>query len=186
MASRGTRRQNVGVRIRGPETREYTAGMSDGPSPRMTSHRPYLLRALYAWIADNDMTPHLLVDATRPGVQVPAFAVNDGKVVLNVAARAVSGLEMGDEFIAFTARFGGVSQSVWVPVSAVLAIYARETGHGMALPEDIGGMAADSSPSASDRSGDHADEHSGGDDDGDGNGDRTPPPRRGNHLRVVK
>jgi stringent starvation protein B len=148
--------------------------MSDGPSPSMTSHRPYLLRALYAWIADNDMTPHLLVDAMRPGVQVPQSAVNDGKVVLNVAARAVSGLEMGNEAIAFTARFGGVSHPVWVPVTAVLAIYARETGQGMALPDEIGGATAH--PSAL------VDDHV-GDDDG---GDRTPPPKRGSHLRVVK
>ena len=65
--------------------------MTDGPAQGMTSRRPYLLRAMYEWIADNGMTPHLLVDASRPGVRVPAFAVNDGKVVLNVAARAVAG-----------------------------------------------------------------------------------------------
>lgn len=151
--------------------------MSDGPTPRMTSHRPYLLRALHAWIADNDMTPHLLVDATRPSVQVPAFAVNDGKVVLNVAARAVSGLDMGNEAIVFTARFGGVSHTVWVPVAAVLAIYARETGQGMALPDEIGSGTAD--PSAL------VDNPPGGDDD-DGGDDHTPAPKRGNHLRVVK
>ena len=149
--------------------------MTDGASSRMTSHRPYLLRALYAWIADNDMTPHLLVDASRPGVQVPAFAVNDGKVVLNVAARAVSALEMGNEAIVFTARFGGVSHSVWVPVMAVIAIYARETGQGMALPEELSGATAQPSELV----GDH-----GGDDDG--GDDHTPPPKRGGHLRVVK
>lgn len=141
----------------------------------MTSHRPYLLRALYAWIADNDMTPHLLVDASRPGVQVPAFAINDGKVVLNVAARAVSGLEMGNEAIAFTARFGGVSHAVWVPVTAVVAIYARETGQGMALPDEIGGATADGVAQAVEQ----------GDDDGGGD-DHAPPPKRGSHLRVVK
>jgi stringent starvation protein B len=162
-------------RIRSLNTREYTARMSDAPSPRMTSHRPYLLRALYAWIADNDMTPHLLVDATRPGVQVPAFAVNDGKVVLNVAARAVSALELGNDTIAFTARFGGVSQPVRVPVTAVLAIYARETGQGMALPEDIGGAGADQSGIVGDDVGDD-----------DGGDDQTPPPKRGGHLRIVK
>ena len=149
--------------------------MTDGASSRMTSHRPYLLRALYAWIADNDMTPHLLVDASRPGVQVPAFAVNEGKVVLNVAALAVSALEMGNEAIVFTARFGGVSHSVWVPVTAVIAIYARETGQGMALPEELGGAAAGSSELVGD--------HSGDDDGGD---DHTLPPKRGGHLRVVK
>lgn len=102
----------------------------------MTSHRPYLLRALHQWITDNDMTPHLLVDATLPGVQVPAQAVDQGRVVLNIAARAVAGLQIGDEGVSFTARFGGVSQAVWVPATAVLAIYARETGQGMALPAE--------------------------------------------------
>ncbi len=150
--------------------------MTDGSTPRMTSHRPYLLRALYAWIADNRMTPHLLVDATRPGVQVPPSAVQDGRVVLNVAERAVVGLDMGNELIAFTARFGGVSQPVRVPVSAVLAIYARENGQGMGLPEEIGGP------------GDEPEMLDPGDDEdgGDGGDDRAPPPKRGGHLRIVK
>jgi stringent starvation protein B len=152
--------------------------MTEGPPTRMTSHRPYLLRALYAWIADNGMTPHLLVDARRPGVRVPAFAVNDGKVVLNVAERAVVSLEMGDEAISFTARFGGVSHPVWVPVSAVLAIYARETGQGMGLPDEIGGP-ADEVPDV-----DGA--HDADDDGGDDGDDRAPPPKRGGHLRIVK
>lgn len=150
----------------------------------MTSHRPYLLRALYAWIADNDMTPHLLVDAGRPGVQVPAFAVNDGKVVLNIAQRAVVALDMGNDSISFSARFGGVSHPVRVPVSAVLAIYARETGQGMALPEDLPGAEVDGPDAMSLGSGPTGMEgHAEPDDGGD---DRTPtPPKRG-HLRIVK
>lgn len=107
-------------------------------TPRMTSHRPYLLRALAEWIADNDMTPHLLVDATQSGVQVPASAVKEGKVVLNIAQRAVSHLVIDNDGVSFSARFGGVSYPVSVPMSAVLAIYSRETGQGMALPEDAG------------------------------------------------
>ncbi|MFT3762118.1 MAG: ClpXP protease specificity-enhancing factor [Pseudoxanthomonas sp.] len=105
--------------------------------PRMTSHRPYLLRALAEWIADNGMTPHLLVDATQPGVQVPASAVKEGKVVLNIAQRAVAHLVIGNDEVSFSARFGGVSYPVRVPIPAVLAIYSRETGQGMALPEDV-------------------------------------------------
>jgi stringent starvation protein B len=140
-------------------------------SPQMSSHRPYLLRALYEWISDNDMTPHLLVDAGQPGVQVPPHTIKDGKVVLNIAARAVATLELGNEAVRFTARFGGVSHPVSVPVSAVLAIYARETGQGMALPEDSG--AAD-----------------GGDEPptppSDPGGDEPAPPKRGGHLRIVK
>jgi stringent starvation protein B len=107
-------------------------------SLRMTSHRPYLLRALAEWIADNGMTPHLLVDATQAGVQVPASAVKEGKVVLNIAERAVVRLQIDNEAVSFTARFGGVSYPVMVPIPSVLAIYARETGQGMALPEEIG------------------------------------------------
>ncbi len=159
--------------------------MTDGPAPGMTSRRPYLLRAMYEWIADNGMTPHLLVDASRPGVRVPAFAVNDGKVVLNVADRAVAALEMGNEEISFTARFGGVSHQVRVPIGAVLLIYARETSQGMALPDEALGSPAAAAEVEEDLDGD-AD---GGDDGGDGGGDggeRTPPPKRGGHLRVVK
>ena len=106
-------------------------------SPAMTSHRPYLLRALYEWIADNGMTPHILVDARLPGVRVPAHAVKDGRIVLNIADRAVAKLDMDNDSVRFSARFGGVSQSVIVPIAAVLAIYARETGQGMAFePSD--------------------------------------------------
>lgn len=105
-------------------------------STRMTSHRPYLLRALAEWIADNDMTPHILVDATQAGVQVPASAVKEGRVVLNIAQRAVAHLVVDNEEVAFSARFGGVSYPVRVPITAVIAIYSRETGQGMVLPED--------------------------------------------------
>src|SRR3546814_6952778 len=76
----------------------------------MTSHRPYLLRALYEWVSDNGLTPHLLVDATQPGVRVPAHTINEGKVVLNIAARAVAHLSMDNDAVAFTARLAGVSQ----------------------------------------------------------------------------
>lgn len=132
----------------------------------MTSNRPYLLRALYQWIGDNSMTPHLLVDATREGVQVPASTVKEGRVVLNIAARAVANLDLGNRDVRFKARFGGVSQSVVVPMAAILAIYAQETGQGMMLPEDGGTMPADEADSSPEPP-----------DDG---------PKRGGHLRVVK
>jgi stringent starvation protein B len=151
--------------------------MSDA-THAMTSHRPYLLRALYEWIADNGMTPHVLVDATQPGVRVPTHAVKDGRVVLNIADRAVAKLEMDNDSVRFTARFGGVSHPVVVPIPAVLAIYARETGQGMALPEDIaaGGEATEAGvDTEAEALG--APEHP--DDD-------PTPPRRGGHLRVVK
>lgn len=140
-------------------------------APRMTSYRPYLLRALTEWINDNGMTPHILVDAAMPGVQVPPGTAREGKVVLNIAERAVVGLHMDNEWIGFTARFGGVSQPVNVPVGAVLAVYARETGQGMVLPEESG-LPPDSP------------------DDHDGPPADTPPepPPAGKrpHLRVVK
>lgn len=118
--------------------------MSD-KNPTMNSNRPYLLRALYEWINDNEMTAHLLVDATREGVQVPRSAVKDGRVVLNIAPRAVAHLDLNNREVRFNARFGGVSQLVLVPMTAVLAIYALETGQGMMLPDD-GMMMHEESP----------------------------------------
>ena len=153
----------------------------------MTSHRPYLLRALYEWIADNGLTPHLLVDAARPGVQVPRHAVKDGRIVLNVAQRAVAGLEMTNDTIRFSARFGGVSHAVSVPVSAVLAIYARENGQGMALPPESD--EADAEAALPMHEGDEASPalELVQDSEGDSRPDDEPPtpPRRG-HLRIVK
>lgn len=143
--------------------------MSDASTPRMTSHRPYLLRALWEWIVDNGMTPHLLVDAGKPGVRVPPHTIKDGKVVLNIADRAVAKLELGNDAVTFTARFGGVSHPVTVPMPAVLAIYARETGQGMALPEDAGQSGPDDEPPPQP----------------DTPPDDTAVPKRG-HLRVVK
>jgi stringent starvation protein B len=102
----------------------------------MTSNRPYLLRAVHEWICDNGLTPHIVVDAAQPGVQVPPQAISEGRVVLNLAPRAVAHLEIGNDAITFMARFGGVSQSVNVPVAAVQAIYARENGQGMLLAAD--------------------------------------------------
>lgn len=150
--------------------------MSDSTSGdatlRMSSHRPYLLRALYEWIADNGMTPHLLVDATQSGVQVPRHTVKDGRVVLNIAGRAVAKLDLGMDAVRFTARFGGVSHSVHVPVAAVLAIYARETGQGMALPEDVAESGPEDEPPSPMPP--------------DAPGDDPASSRRGAHLRVVK
>ncbi len=97
----------------------------------MTSSRPYLLRAIYEWIVDNGCTPHVMVNATLPGVQVPVGYVKDGQIVLNVAPSAVNGLVMDAHAMAFSARFGGMSQELYVPVSAIAGIYARENGRGM-------------------------------------------------------
>lgn len=130
----------------------------------MTSQRPYLLRAMWEWIADNGMTAHLLVDATYPGVRVPRHTVKEGKVVLNIADRAVAKLQMGNEDIAFSARFSGVTHAIIVPMGAVLAIYTRETGQGMAMPpeaeyalDDVDASDSLSAVTEADDNGDEAD-----------------------------
>lgn len=105
------------------------------PTLVMTSNRSYLIRALHEWILDNGMTPQLLVDAHREGVRVPPGHVQDGKIVLNVAPRAVQGLTMNNDAISFRARFSGVPEQVSLPPDAVLAIYARENGQGMAFAD---------------------------------------------------
>jgi stringent starvation protein B len=110
----------------------------------MNSSRPYLVRALYEWIVDNDCTPHLLVNVDYPGVRVPPGFASDGQIVLNVAPSAVRHLHMDNEVITFEGRFGGVAHSLNVPSAAVMAIYARENGQGMVFeieptPPDDGG-----------------------------------------------
>ncbi len=102
----------------------------------MKSRRPYLLRAMHEWISDSQCTPHLVVDAGAPGVEVPRQYVQDGKIVLNVSWSATAQLQLGNEELSFSGRFGGASMQVRVPIGAVLAIYARETGQGMIFAEE--------------------------------------------------
>jgi stringent starvation protein B len=102
----------------------------------MTSNRPYLLRALNEWILDNQLTPYLLVDAEADGVIVPDQYTDNGKVVLNISPAAVKGINISNESIRFSARFGGVSYPINIPVDTVLAIYAKENGMGMIFPEE--------------------------------------------------
>ncbi len=97
----------------------------------MNSSRPYLLRALYEWIVDNQCTPHLLVNSDYPQVRVPPGFASDGQIVLNVSPSAVRYLEMDNQAVSFEGRFGGVAHRLYVPCAAVLAIYARENGQGM-------------------------------------------------------
>ncbi len=104
----------------------------------MTSTRPYLIRALYDWITDNDFTPHLLVDAEQEGVEVPVEHVHEGRIVLNVNPSAVQALELGNDWVQFNARFSGQARNVRLPVGAVMAIYARENGQGMAFGNEPG------------------------------------------------
>jgi stringent starvation protein B len=118
--------------------------MSDAPP--LKSQRPYLLRAMHEWIVDNAQTPHVIVDATQPGVAVPISFVQEGKIVLNLSMEAANGLALGNERVEFQGRFGGVVHEVCVPVGAILCIYARETGQGMVFGEPEPPPAADPSP----------------------------------------
>jgi stringent starvation protein B len=106
----------------------------------MTSNRPYLLRALYEWISENRMTPHILVDAAIDGVDVPEQAVQKGKVILNIDRAAVHDLDMANEWLSFNARFSGRRYEVKVPLEAVLAIYAKENGQGMMFAQEEGNL----------------------------------------------
>ncbi len=102
----------------------------------MKMRRPYLLRAMHEWIVDSDCTPHIVVDATVPGVEVPRQYVQDGKIVLNVSLSAASGLVLGSDELSFMGRFAGSAVAVRVPIEAVLGVYARETGQGMIFPDE--------------------------------------------------
>ncbi|QKZ06685.1 MULTISPECIES: ClpXP protease specificity-enhancing factor [Pseudomonas] len=97
----------------------------------MNSSRPYLVRALYEWIVDNDCTPHMLVNSEYRSVQVPKGFASDGQIVLNVSPKAVRHLHMDNEAVSFEGRFGGVAHTLYVPIGAILGVYARENGQGM-------------------------------------------------------
>jgi len=99
------------------------------------SRRPYLLRAMHEWISDSNQTPHIVVDASIEGVEVPRQYVQGGKIILNVSSNATSMLSLGNEVVRFRARFGAATYDVSVPIVAVLGVYARETGQGMIFSE---------------------------------------------------
>lgn len=127
----------------------------------MTSSKPYLLRALYEWILDNDLTPHVIVDVNSAEVDVPEQAIQDGRLVLNISPSATRNLELENGSVSFQARFSGSSRNIWLPMKAILAIYARENGQGM--------MFAD-----------------GGDDDPEPDQPDSPDRPSGPRLRVIK
>jgi stringent starvation protein B len=102
----------------------------------MTSNRPYIMRALYEWILDNECTPYVLVNAGETGVEVPQQYVKDGQIVLNISPAAVLDLVIDKDAMHFNGRFGGVPVEVYVPMSGVLGIYARENGQGMVFEGD--------------------------------------------------
>ena len=137
----------------------------------MTSNQPYLVKAIYQWILDNEKTPHILVSTDVPSVEVPTQSVKDDQIVLNIAPHAVSNLVMDNEAVSFSARFSGVAQSLYIPVKAIRAIYASENGQGMVFPE----LEEATLPSNSDET-DNTD-----DSNPDSPPDKTPP-----FLKVIK
>lgn len=139
-----------------------------------TSRRPYLIRALYDWVLDNDLTPHLLVAADAPGVDVPRrFVTDEGRITINVSPSAVRGLTLGNDWITFSARFSGRSHDISIPPGSVLALYARENGEGMLFGEvEIPPQPEPEGSDSADRT-EHADPAT---------GSKQRPP----HLRVIK
>jgi stringent starvation protein B len=127
----------------------------------MTSLKPYLIRSIYEWLIDNNLTPHLLVDAENSNASLPQEFIEDGKIVLNIRPEAIQGLSLGNEEIQFNARFSGKPMHIATPIAAVIAIYAKENGKGMIFDHE----------------------------DNEGDGDATPPdktPPTKPNLRIVK
>jgi len=108
--------------------------MDDATPSSMSSNKPYLVKAFYEWISDNDLTPYIMVDVNVYGVLVPMSYVADGQIVLNIAGSAIGTIALGDKAIEFSARFGGKLEHITVPYGAIGAIYAKENGAGTSLP----------------------------------------------------
>ena len=102
----------------------------------MTPIKPYLIRSIYEWVLDNDLTPHMLVDSETEGTVLPRNYVEDGKIVLNIRPEAIHGLTLGNETVEFNARFSGKPMHIIVPIKAILAIYAKENGKGMIFDQE--------------------------------------------------
>lgn len=105
----------------------------------MTSSKPYLIRGLYQWLLDNQVTPYILADASSEDIMIPSGVATDGKVVLNLSPSAIDSLEMTNDYLSFSARFNGVAQEIYCPIASILAIYAQENGEGMMFPADTEG-----------------------------------------------
>ena len=117
----------------------------------MSPSRPYRMRAVYDWIVDNDCTPDVLVDAAPEDVMVPRQFVKDGQIVLNISPSAVVDLNISNEAVFFNGRVGGVATDIYVPISAVIGIYARENGQGMVFEPEEGPEPPDDSPPEPDK-----------------------------------
>lgn len=102
----------------------------------MTPTRPYFVRAVFDWLLDNHCTPFLAVNADFPEVEVPLEHVDDGQITLNISPSAVANFHMDNEYVSFSARFSGTARNILVPMGAVLGVYAKENGQGMAFPDE--------------------------------------------------
>jgi stringent starvation protein B len=102
----------------------------------MTPLKPYLIRAVYEWIVDNDLTPHLLVNADNNKGILPVDYIEDGKIVLNIRPQAVEALSLGNDLIEFNARFSGKPMTITASVNAIMAIYAKENGKGLVFDQE--------------------------------------------------
>jgi len=137
----------------------------------MARLRAYLVRTTYEWLVEHDLTPYLLVDAEQEGVEVPREYVENGKIVLNASPIAVRNMQLDNDFVGFEASFSGYSQQLFMPVSAVLAVYARETGQGVYAREEGHGMLVNEGET---------------DGDLDPHGDKKPTKKGTGGLRIVK
>lgn len=166
----------------------------------MISNRPYMIRALFDWIVDNDWTPHLQVDAHYPGIEVPMEFAQDGMIVLNAHPNAVRELMMANDWFSFKARFSGVERRLGFPPEAVLAIFARENGQGMPFPPEPYPQASDEGSSKPPKPSkptvsavkDSGVSHAAADKTADKTAqktdkdDKSKKPKKGSHLSVVK
>jgi len=166
----------------------------------MSPSRPYLLDALYEWIIDNNCTPYIAVNAKYEGTIVPQEYVKGGQIILDINPRAVHNFAMGKEVLQFSARFSGVSRNLYIPIPAITAIYAKETGAGMVFPTNeydniVGGEASGSggislaavSPEQSDTSDDSSSGSSAGEgSQGPSGPEGGKPGGKKPHLRIVK
>jgi len=161
----------------------------------MTPTKPYLLRAIYQWAIDNELTPQVLVDASHEGVSVPSAYVKDGQILLNVHPQAVNDLALNNDDVSFSARFGGNKWDVFFPMTAALAVFTRENGRGIFFQPEHDDTGADEGIETQSRSGPRsvpdiapAGSESGSETGSDSSGKdpETPGPGRGRpNLRLV-
>ncbi len=149
-------------------------------STKMTSTRPYLLRAFYEWIIDNHLTPYIVIDASVSDVMVPEQYIDkEGKITLNISPVATNAFHISNQTVEFRARFSGIARNIYAPIRAVEAVYAKENGRGIVFADDDY-EEEDSMPQVSDGNGHPDDDGSGG--DGSGGGSKKGRP----NLRIVK